>query len=170
MSSKQTVLDHLVRQNQEYLDFYKVVIRIDDIDFGDPVPGNYEGGANTQLSAMMRSHHRVKGGNTYYYSRIDMQEAFAAIGYSEVPCAVEGTADIGKVIVELQNRYNFKIDMNEIIDVQQSGDDFSFGVTSKSYVWLGRLTVKIVDGYGIPLAVALPNNVLDGLTPPDYSG
>lgn len=170
MSSKQIVLDHLVRQNQEYLDHYKVTIRIDDIDFGDPIPGEYAEGMNTQLSAMMRSHHRIKGGNTYYYSRIDMQEAFAAIGYDEVPCAVEGTPDILKVLVELKNRYNFQIDPNEVIDVQQSGDDFSFGVTSKSYVWLGRLAVKIVDGYGIPLAVALPNNVLNGLTPPDYTG
>lgn len=168
MSTKQILLDHLVRKNKSVLDFYRVTLLVDDLNFGEPEPGNYDG-LNTRIPAMMRPHHKVRGGHIYYYSRHDMQEAFATIGLDTVPCAVVGDVDLGKVLNELRYRYNFDIDPNEVIDVQQEGDQYSFGVTSKSLIWLNRLTVTIVEAYEMPLDVAFPNNVLDGLIPPDYS-
>lgn len=170
MTEKQILLDHLVLKNKAVLDQYKVTLRTTDLDFSDPEAGNWESGDNTRIIATMRPSRKVTGSNVYYYSRNDMQAAFAAIGFEEVPCAVEGTPDIGKVLSELARRYNFQFDPNHVLDAQQVDDQFSFGVSSKCLLWLGTLTVKIVDGYGIPLDVAFPNNVLDGFVPPEFVG
>lgn len=165
MTAKETLLAHLVSKNQAVLDSYKVTLGVNDLDFTDPEPGNWIEGNNTRIIAVMRAGRRVSGSNTYYYSRNDLQGAFSAIGVEEVLCPIDGEPDLGKVLNSLRNRYNLQLDPNEVIDVQVSGDQYGFGVTSKSLLWIGRLVVTITEEQ-FPLDVAFPNNVLDGLIAP----
>lgn len=166
MTAKETLLAHLVSKNQEVLDHYEVTLTVNDLDFTLPEAGEWIEGNNTRIIATMRRGRKVTGSNTYYYSRNDLQEAFSAIGLEEVPCAIEGTPNIANVLNELRTTYNLQLDPNEVIDVRLEGDQFSFGVTERSLLWLNRLTVTIVDAYLIQLHIAFPNNVLDGLIAP----
>lgn len=166
MTAKETLLAHLVSKNKEVLDSFKVTLNVRDLDFTNPEAGEWEGGHNTRIIAVMRPGRKVRGSNTYYYSRNDLQEAFQAIGVEEVLCDIEGTPNLVKVLNELRRKYNLQLDPNEVIDVQVDGDQYSFGVVPNSLLWIGRLTVTTVTEYEIPLDVAFPNNVLDGLIAP----
>lgn len=168
MAEKDVLLAHLVNKNREYLQAYNVTLGVNDLDFNNPESGTFEEPGNTRIVATMRGGRRVKGSSIYFYSRNDVQEAFAEIGYPEVAVAVEGEPNIAKVLSELQARYNFRINPNDVLNYTQVEDVVTFDVHEWNLVWTGSLSVNIVDGYGIPLSVAFPNNVLDGLIPPEF--
>lgn len=169
MSDKQILLDHLVSKNQATLTSFGVTLTVNDLDFNYPEAGDFLEGNNTRIIATMRSGRRVRGSNIYHYSRNDLQAAFAAIGVEDVVVSVEGDANIGKVIVALYSTYNLQLDLNDVVDIVEEGDTFTFGVRATNLLWIGTLKVRVVEVGPTPLEVAFPNNVLDGFNPPDFA-
>lgn len=162
MTSKEILVGMIRSINQEILDEYKITLRSDDLTFTDPISGSFEGGMNTSIIAT--SHHPlVIGSNVYYYKRRDMQEAFDELGAPQPSVKIEGRVDVATVLDALKAKYDFYIQLEDLVDFEVSETMVTFKVPPTHYIWTGELTVLLTE-VAMDLAETFTNNVLNGLT------
>jgi hypothetical protein len=161
MTNKQMLTDLIVSTNQSYLDEFNVTLTAKDLTFTDPTAGDFEGGTNTMVGVTADTQF-VEGSYVYYYTRLDMQQAFADIGITLPSVQVESWNGAG-LLIALKNKYNFVIHASEIESLTFKDDLFTIKVVGNSLIWTGELVVSIAEITIEELSVAFPNNVLNGL-------
>lgn len=162
MTNEEMLTDLIVSTNQSYLDENKVTLTAKDLKFGNPTAGDWNNGANTLIGVSADTQF-VEGNYAYYYSRADMQQAFAAIGVND-PIVDVPDPNAVTVLNALRKKYNFQLAASEMKDFVKDGDQYVISVVSRSLVWIGELRVSVGANQDIDLAQYLPNNVLSGLT------
>lgn len=161
MTNKQMLTDLIVSTNKSYLDEFKVTLTEKDLTFTEPTAGDFAGGANTMVNVTADTQF-VEGSYVYYYTRLDMQQAFADIGVPLPSVQVESWDGAG-LLNALKAKYNFVIHASEISSLTFKDNLFTIKVVSNSLIWLGELVVSIAEVALEELSVAFPNNVLNGL-------
>ena len=164
MTNEEMLTELIVSANQSYLEQYGVTLKAKNLTFSLPVAGEFENGANTKIHAQADGVY-IEGDYVYYYKRADMQEAFADIGVVR-PTVTMDEYSAADLLVELRKKYNFVIYPSEVLDLQRDGDVCTITVVSSSLVWVGQLQVWLTQDELEELAVAFPNNILNGLDDP----
>lgn len=164
MTGEEMLAEMIQTANQAVLDEVGVTLSTSILSFTDLVPGEYDDGTNTKVGATARGR-KVEGSFVYYYKRLDMQEAFTAIGEPDVTVGVEGEPTLSNVLIALQAKYNFILNPEDVATFSNSDGVVTIVVKDTSFVWLGSLTLTVTDDTPI-LAAQFPNNVLNGLVAP----
>jgi ABC-type antimicrobial peptide transport system permease subunit len=164
MTGEEMLAEMMQTANQATLEHYGVTLSTSNLSFTDLVPGEYDGQYNTKVGATA-SGRQITGSYVYYYSRLDMQQAFGAIGEDTVSVTITGEVSLSSVLVALKAKYNFLLDPNDVDTYTDNSGTVVITVKATSYVWLGSLTVIVTDD-SPTLASTFPNNVLNGLVAP----
>jgi len=161
MTNQEMLTALIVSANQSYLEQHDVTLTAKDLTFTDPTAGEYEDGSNTmiQVSADTKD---VEGSYVYHYTRLDMQQAFADIGVGQVTVDVHEIVG-ANVLIALREKYNFILHASEIESFVIDENVCTITVAGNCLVWIGELTVYLVEQELEELSAAFPNNVLNGL-------
>lgn len=162
MTGREMLFDMVRTANQAVLDEYNVRLTLTDLEFTGLTAGEFEGGANTKITAI--SHHpHVYGRNTYYYTRPDLTEVFKQAGYDEPRVFINGTVNVATVMNALKQNYNLWVPLEDVENLKVEDGLVSFDVVESSYVWTGGLRLT-VDNQTLKLEEEFTFNVLNGLT------
>lgn len=161
MTGKETLVDMIRSMNQEILDEYKVTLRPDDLAFGYPVAGTFEGGANTSLHVTSQ-HPIIIGDYTYYYTRQDIQDLFTDIGVTDPQVHIDGRIDHATVMEALWLKYGFFVPLEDLSEFTVTDTHVHIRMKETQLIYIGELTVLLGDAQ-TDLADVFTNNVLNGL-------
>lgn len=160
MTNEEMLTSSIVSTNQSYLDEFEVTLNAKDLTFSDPTPGDF--GSNNTMVTVTAHARDVEGSYTYQYKRLDMQEAFADLGVSQVTVDVKEIIGAG-VLNALRHKYNFILHASEVETFVIEDNVCTITVVGNSLVWIGQLVVYLTEAELEELSVAFPNNVLNGL-------
>lgn len=109
---------------------------------------------------------RYTGELTYRYDRIHVASLF-----SDMVLTVTPPTTVLGVMTNLAQASGLVITNDDFENQRVESNSFLLTAKPNSLRWVGSVTVMLNEpGTAIQLADAFPNNILNGLTPPDFSG
>ena len=163
MTGEDMLFNLIIAANQAVLDELKVVILQDDLLFAYPdveINESY----NTRVGATAIKG-MTQGTQTYYYSRLDITQAFADLGYDEVTVDIDTDVNIVTLLKALKLKHNLDLNFRDVQNYKQDGDIVTFDIHPRHFAYTGSLTVRVSEDSPY-LATQFPNNVLSGLYGP----
>jgi len=164
MTGVELLIGMITEANRAMLEEVNLVLTTKNIRFTDLYPGEWEGGFNTKVGATGFGP-RLEGTHVYYYNRLDIQQAFVDIGVDEVVAQVVGEVTPASILAALATKHNLWLRLDDLSDYTYVDGVAVFTLKPTSYVWLGTLTVTVVNE-PLTLGVMFPFNVLNGLVEP----
>jgi len=161
MTNEEMLTDLIVSANQSYLEQHNVTLARKDLTFSGPTAGEFENGNNTMIRVTAHAKD-VEGSYDYHYKRLDMQQAFTDLGVGQVSVDVKEIIGAG-VLNALRRKYNFILYASEVETFIIDENVCTITVVGNCLVWIGTLTVYLVEQELEELSVAFPNNILNGL-------
>lgn len=164
MVGVELLYDMIRTKNKEVLDRYEVTLDESNLRFTELYPGDFSDDTNTTVLGTAFGS-KITGSEVYFYKRHHLQEAFAEIGVDVVTVELNEPATFSSIMYALRKKYNLALDYQEVKTFTLVDNVATITPIDQSYVWVGELSVTVVDGE-LSLGQQFPYNVLNGLTGP----
>lgn len=159
MLAQQQLLDRLIDLNRKTLDFYKVSLTVDDLDYGIPIPTDEVEACDTSIVLTAKTNKVVLGSsNVYYYKRASLSQKIP--DHAELP--VSNPESLEDVLDIINRLYGTSIDLEMVEDFLYDEAEGVVWISMRddSLVWVGEITLTVV---AIDLASVILVTQLDGL-------